>query len=90
MSASEVTKLYEQNTEIIKKLSGIEQQLSNYEKLSDMVITHDKRLDLFEQKCLAVQSAKTKINWSVVLTSITSSAIAVMVTYLITRFMLSK
>lgn len=85
MSESEVRRINEKLTEVLVELSKLNEKLSDYPEVKSTVYENKRRVGLFEQNCKAIQAHKTKINWSMVLTSLASSLILMLITFLITK-----
>ena len=73
MSESDVSTLTRQLNEVMVTLGVINEKLSNYEKLCQEVTEHDRKIAEQTHRCDYVQQNKTKINWSMVITSVISS-----------------
>ena len=71
MSDNENTKI----NDLLIAITRLETILLDYVPLTKMVIDHDKRLILQEQRCTHIQMSKTKINWGTVIASIISMVI---------------
>lgn len=71
MSDNENTKI----NDLLIAITRLETILLDYVPLTKMVIDHDKRLILQEQRCTQIQTGKTKINWGTVIASIISMVI---------------
>lgn len=85
MSESEVRRINEKLTEVLVIVSALNEKLSDYSDVKNTVYENKRRVGLFEQNCKAIQAGKTKINWSMVLTSLASSAILMLITYFVTK-----
>lgn len=68
MSESEYGRLSAQLTEVLVKLSAMEQKLTTYSNITDQVNAHELAIQRIEQRCQTVQDAKKlkTINWGAV------------------------
>ena len=85
MSESEVRRINEKLTEVLVIVSALNEKLSDYSEVKNTVYENKRRVGLIEQNCKAIQAGKTKINWSVVLTSLATSLILMVITFLVTK-----
>lgn len=75
MSDNETTKI----NDLLIAITRLETILLDYIPFTKMVIDHDKRITLQEQRCNHVQSVKTKINWGTVIASIISMVLGAII-----------
>lgn len=68
MSESEYGRLAAQLTEVLIKLSALEEKLTTYSDIRDQVGRHELAIQRIDQNCLNVQNAKKNhtINWGAV------------------------
>lgn len=81
MSETEYGKLAAQLTEVLVKLSAMEEKLTTYSDVRDQVARHELAIQRIDQRCDNVQDGKKNrsINWGAVWGSVLTAVIVAII-----------
>lgn len=81
MSESEYGRLAAQLTEVLVKLSAMEEKLTNYAEVKAQVANHEIEIRSVKQRCESVQDSKKKwsINWGAVWGTVVGAVIIALI-----------